>query len=121
MGQQAGAIGLVRGTFFLNNPRSTPRQKAFVAKFEPLVEQELGEPRQTVHWDIVTYDAVMIVADALRRGGAKTADLLASLQSTRYEGVLATYEFDKDRAIKPDGFDFFFIRTTPGGGLDVVK
>jgi branched-chain amino acid transport system substrate-binding protein len=121
VGRQAGAIGLVRGTFFLSNPDSTPRQKAFVARFEPLVEKELGEPSPTVHWDIVTYDAVMIVADALKRGGAKTADLLASLLSTRYEGVLATYEFDQDRAIKPEGFDFLFIRTTPGGGLEVVK
>jgi hypothetical protein len=92
-----------------------------VARFEPLVEKELGEPSPTVHWDIVTYDAVMIVADALKRGGAKTADLLASLLSTRYQGVLATYEFDQDRAIKPEGFDFLFIRTTPGGGLEVVK
>jgi branched-chain amino acid transport system substrate-binding protein len=121
VGQQAGSIGLVRGTFFLNNPDSTPRQKAFVAKFEPLVEKELGEGSPTVHWDIVTYDAVMIVADALKRGGANTADLLASLLSTRYEGVLATYEFDTDRAVKPEGFDFHFIRTTPGGGLEVVK
>jgi branched-chain amino acid transport system substrate-binding protein len=121
VGQQAGTIGLVRGTFFLNNPGSTPRQKAFVAKFEPLVEKELGEPSPTVHWDLVTYDAVMIVADALKRGGAKTADLVASLLSTRYEGVLATYEFDQDRAIRPEGFDFLFIRTTPGGGLEVVK
>jgi branched-chain amino acid transport system substrate-binding protein len=121
VGRQAGAIGLVRGTFFLSNPDATPRQKAFVARFEPLVEKELGEPSPTVHWDIVTYDAVMIVADALKRGGAKTADLLASLLSTRYEGVLATYEFDQDRAIKPEGFDFLFIRTTPGGGLEVVK
>jgi ABC-type branched-subunit amino acid transport system substrate-binding protein len=111
----------MRGTFFLSNPDSTPRQKAFVARFEPLVEKELGEPSPTVHWDIVTYDAVMIVADALKRGGAKTADLLASLLSTRYQGVLATYEFDQDRAIKPGGFDFLFIRTTPGGGLEVVK
>jgi branched-chain amino acid transport system substrate-binding protein len=121
VGQQAGAIGLVRGTLFLNGPGSTPRQKAFVAKFEPLVEKELGEPTPTVHWDIVTYDAVMIVADALRRGGAKRADLLTSLGSTRYEGVLATYEFDQDRAIKPEGFDLLFIRTTSGGGLEVMR
>ena len=43
------------------------------------------------------------------------------LASTHYEGVLGTYDFDKDRGIKPEGFDFFFIRTTPSGGLEVVK
>ena len=36
----------------------------------------VGERRPAVHWDIVTYDAVMIAADALRRGGARTADFL---------------------------------------------
>ena len=121
VGLQAGRIGLVRGTFFVDNPAATPRQKAFVAAFEPLAEREVGERRPAVHWDIVTYDAVMIAADALRRGGARTADLLKSLASTSHDGVLGHYEFDADRQIKPDGFDFLFVRTTPDGGLEVVK
>lgn len=121
VGREAGQIGLVRGAFFLDNPAMTVRQQAFVSAFEPLAKKEMGEKRPAVHWDVVTYDAVMIVADALRRGGAKTPDLLASLASTHYEGVLGTYEFDQDRAIKPDGFDFLFIRTTPDGGLEMVK
>jgi ABC-type branched-subunit amino acid transport system substrate-binding protein len=121
VGQQAGKIGLVRGTFFLNSPDATPRQREFVAKFEPTVEKELGEKRSTVHWDIVTYDAVMMTADALKRGGAKTDGLLKALAATNYDGVLGHYEFDKDRGIKPEGFDFVFIRDTPDGGLEVVK
>jgi branched-chain amino acid transport system substrate-binding protein len=120
VGRLAGRIGLVRGTFFANKAAATPRQRQFVASFEPLVERELGEHRPTVHWDIVTYDAVMIVADALKRGGAAHDALLKSLASTQYDGVLGRYEFDADRAIRPEGFDFLFVRTTPEGMLEVV-
>jgi ABC-type branched-subunit amino acid transport system substrate-binding protein len=74
-----------------------------------------------VHWDIVTYDAVMLIADAVRRGGADAAGLLKAIAGTRYDGVLGMYEFDQDRAVKPEGFGFFFIRTTPDGGLEVVR
>ena len=121
VGAQAGAIGLVRGAFFLNSPDATPRQKAFVAAFEPAVEKALGEKRPAVHWDIVTYDAVMLVADAIKRGGTAAPDLLKALTATKYDGVLGTYEFDADRAVKPEGFAFHFIRTTPAGELEVVK
>jgi branched-chain amino acid transport system substrate-binding protein len=122
VGQQAGKIGLIRGAFFLNDPNATPKQKAFVAKFEPIVEKELGEKRPTVHWDIVTYDAVMLTADALKRSNsAKADDFVKALAATKYDGVLAHYEFDKDRGVKPEGFDFVFIRTTPEGSLEVVK
>ena len=73
VGQQAGKIGLVRGAFFLNSPNVTPKQKEFVGKFEPIVEKEMGAKRPTVHWDIVTYDAVMLAANALNRGGGSAA------------------------------------------------
>jgi branched-chain amino acid transport system substrate-binding protein len=122
VGVQAGKVGLVRGAFFLNNPDATPKQKAFVAKFEPIVEKELGHKRSTVHWDLVTYDAVMLAADALKRGGsAKPEDFIKALAAAKYDGVLGHYEFDADRGIKPEGFDFQFIRDTPEGGLEVVK
>jgi ABC-type branched-subunit amino acid transport system substrate-binding protein len=121
VGPQAGKIGLVRGAFFLNNPDATTRQKAFVARFEPAVEKALGEKRPAVHWDIVTYDAVMLIADAVRRSGAGASDLLTALAATKYEGVLGTYEFDRERSVKPEGFGFLFIRTTPEGGLAVVR
>jgi ABC-type branched-subunit amino acid transport system substrate-binding protein len=121
VGREAGQIGLVRGAFFLNNPDATPRQKAFVASFEPAVEKALGEKRPAVHWDIVTYDAVMLIADAVKRGGSNVADLLKTIAATNYDGVLGTYAFDQDRAIKPEGFGFLFIRTRPDGGLEVVK
>jgi len=121
VGPQAGQVGLVRAAFFLNDPDATPRQKAFVARFEPAVEKALGEKRPAVHWDIVTYDAVMLIADAVKRGGAGASGLLTALAATKYEGVLGTYEFDRDRSVKPEGFGFLFIRTTPEGGLEVVR
>jgi branched-chain amino acid transport system substrate-binding protein len=122
VGAQAGEVGLVRGAFFLNNPNATPRQREFVARFEPAARKALGENRPAVHWDIVTYDAVLLVADALKRGGSAAADdLVKALAATKYEGVLGHYEFDADRTVKPDGFGFMFIRTTPEGGLDVVR
>ncbi|MEI9805577.1 MAG: ABC transporter substrate-binding protein [Pseudolabrys sp.] len=122
VGTQAGKIGLVRGAFFLNNPNATPKQKEFVAKFEPIVEKALGHKRSTVHWDLVTYDAVMLAADALKRGGsAKPDDFVKALAATKYDGTLGHYEFDADRGIKPEGFDFQFIRNTPDGSLEVVK
>lgn len=122
VGTQAGKIGLVRGTFFLTDPNMPQKQKDFVAKFEPLVEKATGEKRPTVHWDLVTYDAVMLVADALKRGGsAKANDFVKSLAAAKLEGVLGNYEFDADRGVKPSGFKFLFIRNTPEGGLEVVK
>jgi ABC-type branched-subunit amino acid transport system substrate-binding protein len=75
-----------------------------------------------VHWDIVTYDAVMLAADALKRGGSAKADgFVKALAATKYDGVLGHYEFDADRGIKPEGFDFQFIRNLPDGSLEVVK
>lgn len=122
VGLQAGKIGLVRGAFFLNGPDATPKQKAFVAKFEPIVEKATGSHRPTVHWDIVTYDAVMLAADALKRGdSAKAEDFIKALAAAKYDGVLGHYEFDSDRGIKAEGFEFQFIRDTPKGELEVVK
>lgn len=122
VGLQAGKIGLVRGAFFLNGPNATAKQKEFVAKFEPVVERQTGEKRPAVHWDIVTYDAVMLAADALRRGGsARADDFVKALAATKYDGVLGHYEFDGDRGIKPEGFDFQYIRTLPDGSLESVQ
>ncbi|MBO0765928.1 MAG: ABC transporter substrate-binding protein [Hyphomicrobiaceae bacterium] len=122
VGQQAGKLGLVRGAFFLKDPDMPPREQAFIGKFEPRVEQALGEKHPTVHWDIVTYDAVMMAADALTRSGSvKPDDLAAALTKTDHQGVLARYRFDADRGVNPEGFDFLFIRNTLGGGLEVVK
>jgi branched-chain amino acid transport system substrate-binding protein len=122
VGLQAGKIGLIRGAFFLNGPDATPKQKAFVAKFEPIVEKATGQPRPTVHWDIVTYDAVMLAANALNRGGsAKSDEFIKALAATKYDGVLGHYEFDSDREVNPEGFEFQFIRDKADGTLEVVK
>ena len=111
VGPQAGKVGLVRGAFFLNNPDATPRQKAFVARFEPAAEKAIGEKRPAVHWDIVTYDAVMLIAD--NQPAAQIRGVVIDPDGQPAAGA--------DRAIKPEGFGFLFIRTTPEGGLDVVR
>ena len=122
VGLQAGKLGLVRGAFFLKNPSMPPREAEFVAKFEPRVEKLLGEKHPTVHWDIVTYDAVMLVADSLKRAASsKPDDLVKASGAADFQGVLARYRFDADRGVKPEGFDFTFIRDTPSGDLEVVK
>ena len=116
----AGKSGLVRGTFFLSHEGQTPAQQAFIQKFEPYVKAKLG-PHHTDHWDVATYDAVMVLADALKRSGsAKPDDITKALQATHYQGVLAHYAFDADRDAKPEGFKFLFIKDTPTGGLTVL-
>ena len=120
VGAQAGKIGLVRGTFFLSHEGETPAQKAFVDTFEPYVKARLGA-HHTDHWDVASYDAVMVLADALKRAGsAKPDDITKALRATDYQGVLAHYAFDADRDAKPEGFKFLFIKDMPGGGLVVL-
>lgn len=122
VGKEAGRIGLIRGAFFLDGPDATPRQQEFAAKFAPLVEKATGERRPAVHWDIVTYDAVMLAADALRRAGSADADAFAkALGSASYDGVLGHYAFDANRQVKPEGFELRFIRDLADGTLQTVK
>ena len=97
------------------------RQQAFAARFEPAAEQAFKDKRPALHWDLATYDAVLLAADALKRGGPDRDALVAALGSTRFDGALGRYEFDANRVVKPEGFDFMFIRTTKEGGLEVVE
>lgn len=120
VGAQAGKIGLVRGAFFIEHAKENAAQRGFVAKFEPVLQKAIGEKQNTTHWDIVTYDAVFIVADALKRGGAKSDGFLKAMAATHYNGVLGMYEFDKDRGVKPAGQDFLFIKNLPTGALQVI-
>ena len=121
VGREAGAIGLVRGAFFLSGPRATPRQQAFTSRFEPAAREAFKEERPALHWDLATYDAVLLAADALKRAGPEREALVAALSATKLEGALGRYEFDANRVVKPEGFDFLFIRTTRDGGLEVVE
>jgi branched-chain amino acid transport system substrate-binding protein len=121
VGKQAGKIGLVRGTFFLHHPKESAAQTAFIAKFEPALQKAINAKQETTHWDIVTYDAVMLVADALKRGGPKPADFLKALGTTHHQGVLGMYEFNQDREVKPQGLDFLFIKDLPDGSLQVLE
>jgi branched-chain amino acid transport system substrate-binding protein len=110
--REAGAIGLVRGAFFLSGgPRVTARQRAFTSRFEPAAAQAFKEQRP----------ALLLAADALKRGGPEREGLVAALGASRFEGALGRYEFDANRVVKPEGFDFLFIRTTRDGGLEVVE
>ena len=121
VGAQAGKIGLVRAAFFVKSDSNTPAQKEFVAKLEGRVQKELNETHDVTHWDVASYDAVRLVADAIKRGGPKPADYLKAMAATNIDLVLGHYEFDEQRGAKPDGLNFVFIRTKPDGSIEVVQ
>jgi branched-chain amino acid transport system substrate-binding protein len=121
VGMQAGRIGLVRAAFFVKSETNTPAQKEFVAKLEARAQKELNEAHDVTYWDVASYDAVRLVADAVKRGGPQAADYLKAMAATKIDLVLGTYEFDDKRGAKPDGLNFVFIRTKPDGSIEVVQ
>jgi branched-chain amino acid transport system substrate-binding protein len=121
VGTQAGRIGLVRAAFFVKSETNTPTQKEFVAKLEARAQKELNEAHDVTYWDVASYDAVRLVADAIRRGGPRAADYLKAMAATKIDLVLGHYEFDEKRGAKPDGLNFVFIRTKPDGSIEVVQ
>jgi branched-chain amino acid transport system substrate-binding protein len=121
VGMQAGKIGLVRAAFFVKSETNTPAQKEFVAKLEARAQKDLNEAHDVTYWDVASYDAVRLVADAVRRGGPKAADYVKAMAATKIDLVLGTYEFDDKRGAKPDGLNFVFIRTKPDGSIEVVQ
>jgi branched-chain amino acid transport system substrate-binding protein len=121
VGLQAGKIGLVRAAFFVKSDTNTPVQKEFVAKLEARAQKELNEAHDVTYWDVASYDAVRLVADAVKRGGPQAADYLKAMAATKIDLVLGHYEFDENRGAKPDGLNFVFIRTRPDGSIEVVQ
>jgi branched-chain amino acid transport system substrate-binding protein len=121
VGLQAGKIGLVRAAFFVKSEINTPAQKEFVAKLEARAQTELNEAHDVTYWDVASYDAVRLVADAIKRGGPQPADYLKAMAATKIDLVLGHYEFDEARGAKPDGLNFVFIRTRPDGSIEVVQ
>jgi branched-chain amino acid transport system substrate-binding protein len=121
VGLQAGKIGLVRAAFFVKSDTNTPAQKEFVAKLEARAQAELNEAHDVTYWDVASYDAVRLVADAIRRGGPQAADYLKAMAATKIDLVLGHYEFDDNRGAQPDGLNFVFIRTKPDGSIEVVQ
>jgi branched-chain amino acid transport system substrate-binding protein len=121
VGMQAGKIGLVRAAFFVKSETNTPAQKEFVAKLEARAQKELNEAHDVTYWDVASYDAVRLVADAVRRGGPKAADYVKAMAATKIDLVLGHYEFDEKRGAKPDGLNFVFIRNKPDGSIEVVQ
>jgi branched-chain amino acid transport system substrate-binding protein len=121
VGMQAGKIGLVRAAFFVKSDTNTPAQKDFVAKLEARAQKELNEAHDVTYWDVASYDAVRLVADAVKRGGPKAADYVKAMAATKIDLVLGRYEFDEQRGAKPDGLNFVFIRTKPDGSIEVVQ
>jgi branched-chain amino acid transport system substrate-binding protein len=121
VGLQAGKIGLVRAAFFVKSETNTPAQKEFVTKLEARAQKELNEAHDVTYWDVASYDAVRLVADAIKRGGPQAADYLKAMAATKIDLVLGHYEFDDKRGSKPDGLNFVFIRTKPDGSIEVVQ
>jgi branched-chain amino acid transport system substrate-binding protein len=121
VGMQAGKIGLVRAAFFVKSETNTPAQKEFVVKLEARAQKELNEAHDVTYWDVASYDAVRLVADAIRRGGPQAADYVKAMAATKIDLVLGHYEFDDQRGAKPDGLNFVFIRTKPDGSIEVVQ
>jgi branched-chain amino acid transport system substrate-binding protein len=121
VGMQAGKIGLVRAAFFVKSETNTPAQKEFVAKLEARAQKELNEAHDVTYWDVASYDAVRLVADAIKRGGPQAADYVKAMAATKIDLVLGHYEFDEKRGAKPDGLNFVFIRTKPDGSIEVVQ
>jgi branched-chain amino acid transport system substrate-binding protein len=121
VGMQAGKIGLVRAAFFVKSDTNTPAQKEFVAKLETRAQKELNEAHDVTYWDVASYDAVRLVADAIRRGGPQAAGYVKAMAATQIDLVLGHYEFDEKRGAKPDGLNFVFIRTKPDGSIEVVQ
>jgi branched-chain amino acid transport system substrate-binding protein len=121
VGMQAGKIGLVRAAFFVKSETNTPTQKEFVAKLEARAQKELNEAHDVTYWDVASYDAVRLVADAIKRGGPLAADYVKAMAATKIDLVLGHYEFDEKRGAKPDGLNFVFIRTKPDGSIEVVQ
>jgi branched-chain amino acid transport system substrate-binding protein len=121
VGLQAGKIGLVRAAFFVKSDTNTPIQKEFVAKLEARAQKELNEAHDVTYWDVASYDAVRLVADAVKRGGPQAADYLKAMAATKIDLVLGRYEFDENRGAKPEGLNFVFIRTRPDGSIEVVQ
>lgn len=121
VGMQAGKIGLVRAAFFVKSETNTPAQKEFVAKLEARAQKDLNEAHDVTYWDVASYDAVRLVADAIKRGGPQADGYLKAMAATKIDLVLGHYEFDDKRGAKPDGLNFVFIRTKPDGSIEVVK
>jgi branched-chain amino acid transport system substrate-binding protein len=121
VGPQAGKIGLTRAAFFIESDSNTPAQKEFVVKLKARVQKDLNEDHHPTHWDIASYDAVRLVADAVKRGGPKAADYLKAMAATKIDLVMGHYEFDAERGVKPEGLNFLIIRNKPDGTLEVVQ
>ncbi len=121
VGLQAGKIGLVRAAFFVKSETNTPAQKEFVAKLEARAQKDLNEAHDVTYWDVASYDAVRLVADAIKRGGPQAVDYVKAMAATKIDLVLGRYEFDEKRGAKPDGLNFVFIRTRPDGSIEVVQ
>ena len=116
VGLLAGRIGLVRGTFFVDSPAATVAPEGVRGRLRAARRaggRRAPARRALGHRDLRCGDDRGGCAQARRRAAPPIS--LKSLASTSYDGVLGHYEFDADRQIKPEGFGFLFIRTTPDG------
>lgn len=125
--QAAGnaTIGLVRLAFYLQGENLTDKQKQFDKKFDDYYSKKTGQHTPNTHNYIAAYDGIYVMADAVKRGGIDKDSFVKAMEETKYDGVLAHYEFDQNHEVKPEGFRMIFIRDIPGKGdvpdLEIVK
>ena len=91
--------------FFVKSDTNTPAQKEFVAKLEDRAQKELNETHDVTYWDVASYDAVRLVADAIKRGGPQATSYLAlSLAAMASSGIPPGFNiltgaiYEKDKA-----------------------
>lgn len=112
---QAGkfAHGVIRGTYFhpkASNPKSIDFQKKIKTKFN-------AEP---TNYFASAYDGIYVVADALKRGGAKKEGFLKALRETKkVQGVMGEITFDeKGQTLAKDRITFIKLRE---GAPEVIE
>lgn len=70
----------------------------------------------------LTYDAVYIIVDAMKRSGSIQAkEILAAMPSTSYTGVIGTTRFDAQGDLKQSAISLYQYVNGKQSLLDVVK
>ena len=110
------AIGLIRVTFFAESDKNTPKQKEWLAKFKAYHKEKTGQDVAVVHWYVVSYDGVYLIADAIKRGGSDKAQWASAMEKSDFDGILGRYQFDSNRHVKPAGQPMIAIKDVPGEG-----
>lgn len=83
------AYGVIRAMFFYPDPKNTK-----AVEFEKKIKAKYGKEPDTYMAE--AYDAVYIVADALKRGGTDKAGFMKALRATKdFQGVMGNITLDE--------------------------